>query len=137
MSGIVSLLNQNSNEYVLANDLAEIKYLLSLINSAVGGVVEADNLFLMYPVSTADKEISAGATVTEEIAVNRKLKQMCVSVPEGVVLQIQNDNSVFAWFEDESGTFDFDTGITFGTLKVICTNTTSDSQRWTCKLSFK
>ena len=118
-------------------EMQAIKSLLAQIVNGVGATAEADNMYLQFPDSTENMFITAGATVEKEMTVSRRLKQLCVSVPENVTLQILNDGQVFAWFNDEAGTFDFDVGIYFGTLKVICTNASSDSQRWTCKLSFK
>ncbi|MBO5430485.1 hypothetical protein J5991_00370 [Methanocorpusculum sp.] len=118
-------------------EMQAIKNLLVQVVNGVGAPSEKDNLYLQFPESTENMFITTGATVEKEFTVNRRLKQLCVSVPENVTLQILNDGQVFAWFNDEAGTFDFDVGIYFGTLKVICTNASSDSQRWTCKLSFK
>ena len=118
-------------------EMQAIKNLLVQVVNGVGAPSEKDNLYVQFPGTTAEMYLYGNTTITKELAVNRKLKQMCISVPSGVVLEIQNDNSVFAWFCDEAGTFDFDVGVAFGTLKITCTNNTIEPARWTCKLSFK
>ena len=119
-------------------EMQAIKNLLVQVVNGVGAPSEKDNLYMQFPKSTDDMFITAGDTVEEEFTVNRRLKQLSVSVPEGVVLQILNDGQVFAWFCDEAGTFTFDVGIYFGVMKIVCTNSTgADAARWTCKTLFK
>lgn len=139
MSAIVSKLNQNSDEFILAGDLAEIKSLLTKINETVGGSnkAEAENLYLQYPESSADYTLAASGTYTREVTVNRKLKYLTVSIPTDCILTVYNDNNLWGWFTDEAGTLEIFNGITFGALKIVVKNTdTSNAKRWTCRMLF-
>lgn len=145
MSYVPENLNKNSNMYLLLSELEDIKTLLGATNSSINSsarsastnTATADNMYLQYPESTAEMYLDAGATFEREAAINRKLKQMCVSVPAGVVLELKNNNQTFAWFCDQAGSFEFDAGISIENLMLKVMNNTSESVRWTCALSFR
>jgi len=116
-----------------------LKRILTDIKIALGAGddITTDNIYAQYPESTTDMYLAAGATYSRETSMNRKLEEICLSVPSGVVMTIYNDNNVWMWKTDEAGTFTFKAGITFGTMRIEVVNNNTDVARWTCNMSYK
>jgi hypothetical protein len=77
------------------------------------------------------------AVFNAEYILNKNLKYMSIDIPEGIVLEILNNDVRLLKSSDEIGALEFTTGLEIGTLDVTATNTASTSLRWYIKLIFE
>lgn len=127
-----------TEDYTFVKEMSEIKGLLANISKAVGASKNAqDDILIMYPDTTTDMNLAASGKYERTLTTSKRLKSMCLSVPANCVLEIHRNNSVWAWFSDEYGTFDFNSGISFEEFKIKVTNySTTSTARWTFKAVF-
>ena len=122
--------------YTFCSEMKEIKTLLTYILSAIGGSNSRDDLIVQYPESTKKLELAAGDTYEKSVTINRRLRYICVSVPENCTLEIQNDNSTIMWFTGEAGTMEPPTGCTINEMGIKVQNVGSEDCRWSCRMIF-
>lgn len=147
MNRLINALNENSNEYIIATDLKEIKELLQDVayvtlgerakksNNSVGFLDSVlNNVYVQYPDRLEDMYLSANSEYTRTDSINRRLKQISISVPFNAIMELYNNNSLFAWFANEKGTINFDLGLPIESFTVKVKNDNSHEVRWTLKL---
>lgn len=143
MNRLINALNENSNEYIIATDLKEIKELLqdvAYVTLGAGAKKSSDsvgflnNVYVQYPDRLEDMHLSANSEYTRTDSINRRLKQISISVPFKTRIELYNNNSLFAWFVNEKGTLNFDLGLPIENFTVKVKNDNNHEVRWTLKL---
>lgn len=103
---------------------------------STGSSMDEINTLMCIPEYESSILVPSG-TFSEEYILNKRLKYLSVDVPEGIVLEILNDDVRLLKSTDEIGALEFTTGLDIGTLDVTATNTASTSLRWYIKLIFE
>jgi len=127
------------NDVTFCKEMYELKALIAGSKSGSRSVLPnvSDNLILQYPESTSEMFLSAGATFTRELSVNRRIRSITVSVPEGVTIVMKNNNETFLWFTNEAGNEKFPHGKLIGNLKIeVSNNSTDTTARWLFRMVF-
>lgn len=122
----------------LCEELADIKNLLRAIYTAVSPKGEAggEDLVYQHPESAANHQLAAGATYTRDMSVNRRLMYLSVDAPEGVIISVYRDNTLWLFASDEIGAMEFKKGVFFGNLRIDVQNTTQVVQNWSIRFIF-
>jgi len=122
----------------ICEEMAEIKNLLRAIYAAVSpkGETGAEDLVLQFPDSAAALTLAAGGTVVRDATVNRRLQYLSVDAPEGVIVSIYRDNTLWMFASDEIGAMEFKKGVYFGALRIEVQNTTEVAQNWSIRFIF-
>lgn len=122
----------------LCEEMADIKTLLRSIYVAVSPKGEAggEDLVCQYPESAASLQLAAGETYTRETTVNRRLMYLSVDAPEGVVISVFRDNTLWMFASDEIGAMEFKKGVYVGALRIQVQNTTEVAQNWSIRFIF-
>lgn len=79
--------------------------------------------------------LQPGQTYSIDRQIGKSLLFLSVDVPEGVQMEIKNDRSHFAYFEQQAGGFPMP-GIRFASMQVEVRNTTAEPARWSLMLSW-
>lgn len=134
------------NDRTFCSEMQELKELLTALVVANGGSVNSttgptaaavrDEIPYQFPESTADLLIAAGATYERSKTVKRRLKSICVSIPQNCVLEFIVNNTTILWFSNESGCIDLSMYVEELTFRVKNLETTGDSKQWSCRLVF-
>lgn len=122
----------------ICEEMADIKGLLRAIYAAVSpkGETGGEDLVLQFPNSAAALTLTAGATVVRDATVNRRLQYLSVDAPEGVIVSIYRDNTLWMFASDEIGAMEFKKGVYFGALRIEVQNTTEVAQNWSIRFIF-
>jgi len=123
---------------MFCGEMGEIKQLLGSIYAAVSPKGDGGNedLVLQYPESTANLQLAGEERYERETTVNRRLMYLSIDAPEGVVVSILRDNTLWMFASDEIGSMEFKRGVYFGTLKIVVENTTEVVQNWSVRFIF-
>lgn len=134
------------NDRTFCSEMQELKELLTALVVANGGSVNSttgptaaavrDEIPYQFPESTADLTIAAGATYERSKTVKRRLKSICVSIPQNCVLEFIVNNTTILWFSNESGCIDLSMYVEELTIRIKNLETTGDSKQWSCRLVF-
>lgn len=122
----------------LCEEMADVKQLLGSIYAVVSpkGDSGGEDLVLQYPESTANLQLAGEERYERETTVNRRLTYLSIDAPEGVVVSILRDNTLWMFASDEIGSMEFKRGVYFGTLKIVVENTTEVNQNWSIRFIF-
>jgi len=122
----------------LCEELADIKNILRAIHTAVSPKGEAggEDLVYQHPDSAGNLQLTAGGSYIRDMSVNRRLMYLSVDAPEGVVISIFRDNSLWMFASDEIGAMEFRKGVYFGNLRIEVVNTTQVAQNWSIRFIF-
>ena len=131
------------SDLVFCRSIEEIKALLgkksttSPTSPTAVPTATKEDLILQYPDSTSDISLPASGTYTRSVSLNRKLRSITVSCPDGVLIDIKSDGVTMMWFYGEAGHEEFPNGKTIGTLTVSVTNGTASAARFSVRLVFE
>lgn len=122
----------------LCEEMADIKNLLRAIYTAVSPKGEAggEDLVYQHPDSAANLQLAAGASYVRDMNVNRRLVYVSVDAPEGVIISVYRDNSLWMFASDEIGAMEFKKGVYVGNLRIEVQNTTQVAQNWSIRFIF-
>jgi len=122
----------------LCEEMAETKNLLRSIYAAVSPQGEAggEDMVYQFPDSAGAMLLAGGGVYEKETAVNRRLVYISIDAPEGVIISIYRDNSLWMFSSDEIGALEFKKGVYFGGLKIRVVNTTEIAQNWSIRFIF-
>lgn len=104
------------------------KEIIEYLRLSRGGVFDS------YP-DKANLLLQPRQTYSADRVIGKSLIFLSVDVPEGVQLEIKNDRSEFAYFEQQAGGFPIP-GIRFASMQLEVTNTTDKPVRWSLMLSW-
>ena len=130
---LVTKINENSNEYMFAQEMSEIK---TLLQQAISNRAYGKDLYMQFPTpgqATSTQEANSEITVYDT-TINRILKFISVDVPDGITLEIYNGSTLWADYADSSGSMMFEGGVYFEVIKIIAKNTTAYPLRWSLKM---
>ncbi|WP_290597112.1 MULTISPECIES: hypothetical protein [unclassified Archaeoglobus] len=117
----------------LFREILEEKALLAEISQKLEG---DEDLLLQYPDSTKDLYLKAGESYERELQINRRLRYLSLDVPDGVLLQIFRNNSLWLFAEGEIGAIQFKNGVHFEVFKVVVVNSSEIDQKWSLRVLF-
>lgn len=119
-------------------EMAEMKNLLRAIYTAVSPQGEAggEDLVYQYPESPAGMVLQGGGTYTRDATINRRLHYLSVDAPEGVIVSVYRDNTLWMFASDEIGAMEMKNGVYFGALRIEVRNTTEVNQNWSIRFIF-
>lgn len=122
----------------LCEEMADVKNLLRSIYTAISpkGETGSEDLVYQYPESAANLHLAAGELYTRETTVNRRLMYMSVDAPEGVVISVYRDNTLWLFATGEIGAMELKKGVYFGNLRIDAQNTTQVNQNWSIRFIF-
>ena len=122
------------NDLAFCSEMRDIKSLLAAIAQAKAG---GDDLYMQYPLQTADLELPANTeTSVCNTTIRRILKFIGTNAPDGIVIEIYKDNELWMLITDDSGSMEFEGGIYFDDIAIVVRNTTNYPLRWSVKLAW-
>ena len=122
----------------LCEEMAELKTLLKAINTAISpkGAAGGEDLVYQHPDSAGNLHLAAGGLYVRDMSVARRLVYLSVDVPEGVVISIYRDNTLWMFASNEIGAMEFKQGVYFGNIRIEVQNTTETDQTWSVRFIF-
>ena len=117
----------------LFREILEEKALLAQISYKLEG---DEDILLQYPDNTKDLYLKAGETYEREIEVQRRLRYLSIDVPDGVLLQIYRNNSIWFFADGEIGAIQFKNGVHFEVFKLVVVTNSEIDQKWSVRALF-
>lgn len=119
---------------VFCQEMGELKALLrKMLPQGESGY---EDLVYQHPDSAANLQLAGGASYTRDMTVNRRLMYLSIDAPEGVIISIYRDNSLWMFASNEIGAMEFKKGVYFGSLRIDVQNTTEVTQNWSIRFIF-
>lgn len=120
----------------LVADIAEEKLYLAAILEQLQGTTKKD-VMVQYPDSIDKILLASGEVYERNPPINRTLKYLSIDVPDGVLLELFNNNELFFFATDEIGALEFPQGIDIGQLRIYVKNNSLITQKWSIRFIFK
>lgn len=101
---------------------AKVEEIYNLLTSETNRK-RADDILIQYPTSATEMLVPANTTIVPvNRRFNRKLKTICVSIPENGRMTLTNNNIQQMFFSNESGILEFPAGIYMEDVVIELTN---------------
>lgn len=101
---------------------AKVEEIYNLLTSETNRK-KSDDILIQYPTSSAEMLVPANTTIIPvNRRFNRKLKTICVSIPENGRMTLTNNNIQQMFFSNESGILEFPAGIYMEDVVIELTN---------------